>query len=35
MSPILRDLALNGGMKGFLADWLQKHPEQAAAPAEI
>jgi len=34
MSPILRDLALNGGMKGFLADWLQKHPEQAAAPAE-
>jgi len=34
MSPILRELSLNGGMRGFLADWLQKHPEQAAAPAE-
>lgn len=33
MSPILRDLAQNGGMKGVLVQWLKDHPEQAMEPA--
>lgn len=33
MPPILRDLAVNGGMRGALANWLREHPEQAEAPA--
>ncbi|OFZ97324.1 MAG: hypothetical protein A3H35_13165 [Betaproteobacteria bacterium RIFCSPLOWO2_02_FULL_62_17] len=30
MSPILRDIVVNGGMNGALAAWLKDHPEQAA-----
>jgi 3-isopropylmalate/(R)-2-methylmalate dehydratase small subunit len=29
MSPILRDIFVNGGMNGALAAWLKSHPEQA------
>ncbi len=32
MPPILRDLAVNGGMRGVLAQWLREHPEQAVEP---
>jgi len=35
MPPILRDLALNGGLRATLTDWLRNHPEQAAAPASV
>jgi 3-isopropylmalate/(R)-2-methylmalate dehydratase small subunit len=30
MSPILRGIVVNGGMKGVLAAWLREHPEQAS-----
>jgi len=35
MPPILRDLALHGGMRATLADWLKNHPEQGVAPAPV
>ena len=33
MPPILRDLAMNGGMRAQLSDWLRNHPEQGVAQA--
>jgi 3-isopropylmalate/(R)-2-methylmalate dehydratase small subunit len=35
MSPILRDLAANGGTRGALVTWLRDHPEQAAAKESV
>jgi len=35
MPAILRDLAMNGGMRGVLTQWLREHPEQAAEPSPV